>query len=551
MAIPFKSLRYPTRGRDEMHRWGFQIQRDIESKDEGLVWAPVSRDIPSMMRQMGLLEGLTNLSTSRNLEILPTFTAIQVGNLDTTTGAYGAADVEEGGINLKYGITSTLTFDFAYNPDFSQIESDRPQIEVNQRFPLFYPELRPFFLEGQEVFNVPGHVTLVHTRTIVDPRYGAKLTGKLGKSTLGLLVANDEGPGNVTDASDPALDETAQFFLGRFRYDLYSESHIGVIFTDRAFLDSSSRVGGVDAVFRIGQTYRSSVRFNYADHRDGSGVRRTGNLLDVSFLKQGRNLSYTVFHHSIDPDFRTDVGFVRRVDQKNTSANIAYRWWPESWIINWGPRFQVDRDYDHGGVLQDQGMSAGLNMQFAHNINLNTNYNRDMERYGGIDFWKTRYSLNGRIGTSRRISIGGGFNNGDQIRFVTNPFLGTSGGYDLSVDLRPFSRLQSSINLDTTRFVDPRADAEVFDVQIFRSLTTYQFSDRFLVRNILEYNTFDKTVLANLLLTYRVNAGTVFYVGYDDHYRQAEKIDPLLFLSTEYWRTNRAIFTKLQYLFRY
>jgi hypothetical protein len=411
--------------------------------------------------------------------------------------------------------------------------------------------LRPFFLEGQEVFNVPGHVTLVHTRTIVDPRYGAKLTGKLGKSTLGLLVANDEGPGNVSDATDPAFEQTAQFFLGRFRYDLYSESHIGMIFTDREFLDSSSRVGGVDAVFRIGQNYRTSFRFNHSDHRDGTGVRRTGNIIDVSFLKQGRHLSYTVFHHAIDPDFRTDGGFVRRVDENNTSANISYRWWPESWIINWGPRFQVDRNYDHNGGVQDQGIGTGLNIQFAHNIYVNTNYNRDMERYAGIDFWKTRYSLNGRIGTSRRISIGGGFNNGDQIRFVTNPFLGASGGYDLTVNLRPFSRLQSSINLDTSRFIDPRIDAEVFDVKIFRSLTTYQFTDRFLIRNILEYNTYDKAVLANLLCTYRVNAGTVFYVGYDDHYRQGEKIDPLLFPTTAYWRTNRAIFTKLQYLFRY
>ena len=106
-------------------------------------------------------------------------------------------------MNLKYGVTSNLTFDFTYNPDFSQIESDRQQIEVNQRFPVLYPELRPFFLEGQEIFRIAGPVTFIHTRTIVDPRYGAKLSGKIGKTTIGLLVANDEAPGGSTTGRIP------------------------------------------------------------------------------------------------------------------------------------------------------------------------------------------------------------------------------------------------------------------------------------------------------------------------------------------------------------
>ena len=208
MAIPFKSLRYPSTG-GAPHRWGFQIARSIRGKDEAVVWAPVSRDVSGFLPQMGLLDGLSNLSTSRNLEILPTFTAVQVGSLNTTTGGFGEARQPEGGINLKYGVTSNLTLGFTYNPDFSQIESDRPQIEVNRRFPLFFSELRPFFLEGQEVFDVAGPVNFVHTRTIVDPRFGGKLTGKAGRTTLGVLVANDEAPGKVDDPTDRAFGQTA------------------------------------------------------------------------------------------------------------------------------------------------------------------------------------------------------------------------------------------------------------------------------------------------------------------------------------------------------
>ena len=119
------------------------------------------------------------------------------------------------------------------------------------------------------------------------------------------------------------------------------------------------------------------------------------------------------------------------------------------------------------------------------------------------------------------------------------------------INLRPYSRLRSNINIEMSRLTDPRVNEEVFDVKIFRALTTYQFSERLLLRNIMEYNTFDKTLAANVLFTYRVNAGTVFFVGYDDHYQQGNRIDDTRFPTTALQRTNRAFFTKLQYLFRY
>ena len=196
-------------------------------------------------------------------------------------------------------------------------------------------------------------------------------------------------------------------------------------------------------------------------------------------------------------------------------------------------------------------MGIGLNAQFAKNINLNVNVNRNMERFGGINFWKNRYAFGGFVNTSRRFGFGGFFGMGDEVRYISNPFLGDGRNWNAFMNLRPVSRLQSEINLTTSDFFDPRVNVELFDVKIFRARTTYQFTERFLVRNILEYNTFDNTVAGNLLLTYRLNAGTVFYVGYDDHYRQEDRINELLFPTSELRRTNRAIFSKLQYLFRY
>ena len=555
MAIPFKSLRYPPRRRDTPHRWGFQIVREMKGKDqENVVWAPMSRDVAGFMTQMGVLEGMTNLSTSRNIEILPTFTAIQFGSLDETNTDFVNLDTEpEGGVNAKYGVTSNLTADFTLNPDFSQIESDRPQIEVNRRFPLFFAELRPFFVEGAEIFDMPGPVTFVHTRTIVDPLYGTKLTGKVGRTSVGLLAANDEAPGNVDDPTDPVFGKSAQTFIGRVKYDLYAESHIGAIVTNREFQDSHSRLMGFDGNFRLSPSRSMSFRAVGTRHRDLDGLERDGHVLDAGIRENGRNLDWSVSAFQISPDFETDVGFVRRTDQRRTSGNISYRWWPESWIINWGPRFNYARNWNYDDILEDEDARLGLNVSFTGNIRVNASVSRDMERFGGIDFFKNEYSFGGGVNTSRALQVSMNFSQGDQIFFdATDPFLGRGTRARFNVTLRPVSRLRSQISVNTSRLTDPRnGDAEIFDVKIVRAFSAYQFSDRLLLRNITEYNTFDGALDLNLLLTYRVNGGTVFFFGYDDHYQQEDTIDDTLFFSSDFRRTNRAVFTKLQYLFRY
>ena len=550
LAIPFKSLRYPSRQAGAAHRWGFQIQRDIESKGESVVWSPVLRNVASFLGQMGTLDGLANLSTSRNLEILPTFTAVRSDALDTTSGAVSVDKQPEVGLNVKYGVTSNLTADFTVNPDFSQIESDRQQIQVNQRFPLFYAELRPFFLEGQEIFNVPGPVTFIHTRTIVDPQAGTKLTGKVGKTTLGVMLANDAAPGNVDDPNNAAFGKTAQFLFGRVRYDLYSESHLGVVFTDREFLDRYSRAGGFDGRFRIGTTHRLDVLTVFSDQRDETGARRTGNIYNLSFQKEGRGLTYSVSSSGVDPDFRTDAGFVRRTNVRQSFAGVSYRWYPEHLILSWGPRVNYGRNYNYARVLQDEDFSVGGNIMFARNINIGGNYARAMERYLGVKFRKTRYAVMTNVNTSRRFGFGVFFNTGDEIRYVENPFLGEGTNLNFNLSLRPFSRLDSQLSLNTTNFVQPRTGEELYNARILRSVTTYQFTNRLSLRNITERNTYDKTFAANVLAMYRVNAGTVFFVGYDDRYRRGDAVNSELFPTTELRRTNRAIFTKLQFLFR-
>jgi hypothetical protein len=391
----------------------------------------------------------------------------------------------------------------------------------------------------------------VQTRRIVDPRYGAKLTGKLGaRTSIGLLLADDEAPGNVDDALNPVLGNRATNIIGRLKYDVYRNSHVGFIFTDREFLDGYSRMVGADTSLRLGQTHNFGFRVFAADQVDLNGVRKRGWSPTAAIMKTGRNLRYSFISNSLSPDFANQLSFVQRTDQISHMSNVSYRWWPESWILNWGPGFRYNRLHDFDWILQNVDAGPNVNFVFANNITLDASVNRDMERYRDIEFHKTRYSISGSVNTNRRILFSGSFGDGDQIRFIADPYLGRLLDYGATVTLRPSSRLQSVIKLDGNRFTDPRTDTLAFDIKILRIQTTYQFTDRLLIRNIMERNTFDETLFANLLVTYRVNSGTVFYVGYDDRYQGGSAIDPVRYQDGGLQRTNRTFFTKLQYLYR-
>ena len=322
-------------------------------------------------------------------------------------------------------LTSNLTATFTFNPDFSQIESDVAQIDVNQRFPLFFPELRPFFLEGQEIFQFTSPHRWVNSRTIVDPRFGAKLTGKLGDLTLGFLAADDEAPGNLDDRSDPAYGQTAQVFIARARYDLYAQSHIGALVTDREFMDGYSRAVGIDGQFRLSQVARFNVIVFETLNKDLEGRETSGYMWGTFFQRNGRNFRFSSFNCSDHEDLATGVGFISRTNAIRSNSNASYRWWPEGWLINWGPRVRYLRLYDHDLILEDETVETGLDFTFARSVTAGAGVERSMERFAGIDFWKTRFTSTANVATSRRVSVGGNVSWGDQILFSNvDPFLG-------------------------------------------------------------------------------------------------------------------------------
>ncbi|HEX8921427.1 MAG TPA: DUF5916 domain-containing protein, partial [Pyrinomonadaceae bacterium] len=307
VAIPFKSLRYAA-GTDKL--WGVHFFREIKRfNGEVDSWMPISRDISGTLNQEGHLKTPEGISSAHTLEIIPSLTLSETGKrvatippsvLDANPALLDPGRLVnqpvsvDPGLTMKYGITPTVTLDFTLNPDFAQVEADQTVVTANQRFPIFFAEKRPFFLEGIDIFQTP--LTAVHTRAIVDPDVAVKLTGKVNRNTFGLLLASDNAPGNFTgderlDPNNaPFLDKNAYIGVLRFKHDVGKESSIGMIATTYNFIQEHNQLGGIDGRFRLSpqtvvnfQLLGTTSRHKFFDPDLGHSIYRTGNALGYYF----------------------------------------------------------------------------------------------------------------------------------------------------------------------------------------------------------------------------------------------------------------------------
>ena len=358
VAIPFKSLRYVA-GRDKL--WGVQVFRNIvRLNSENDSWMPLSRDNASILAQAGHITGLEGISTERTIELIPSLTVSETGrNVRSLTPPAGVPDpgrivnepIEfEPGLTAKFGISPTATLDLALNPDFAQVEADQLVVTTNQRFPIFFAEKRPFFLEGIDIFQTP--LLVVHTRSIVDPDVAIKFSGKQGRNTFGIMVASDNGPGNLSKddrgalftcldrrAINPAVvcnnerfvDKNAYVGVLRLKRDFgKGDNTIGMIATTYNFIEKHNQLFGIDGKYRVDpktffsfQVLGTTSRNFFFDPVVGDDAYRTGNgfayagTYDVS----GKNFGWQLYGEGFTRDYRSDVGFFGRT---NTNFNSAY-----------------------------------------------------------------------------------------------------------------------------------------------------------------------------------------------------------------------------------
>ena len=411
-AIPFKSLRYEA-GKNKM--WGLQIYRRVKYKNnEYNSWMPHDRRINGYLNQAAKISGLDGIETTRHLEINPSFTVSQTGRRSRFTFNNSPAGrfVNDGvkgdfGMTAKFGLTPTTTLDFAYNPDFAQVEADAPISTANLRFPVFFPEKRPFFLERIDIFQ--SGLNVVNTRAIVDPDIAAKLTGRMGKNTFGLLYASDNGTeGNLlkddreqlrrclaarTDLSqlcenERIFDKNADIGVLRFKRDIGREHSLGMFATTYNFVDNHNHTAGIDGRFKLNpktvaefQVLGTHTRSYFYNPELDRSQYRTGNGLGYrAYLEnRGRNLYMNFVAQGRSRDYRADVGFTNRTDTNYVGSYIQYetdrdakraivskRVWNETNIsFDWKGRSQYFITNTRGQLALQRQTYIGANYQYG------------------------------------------------------------------------------------------------------------------------------------------------------------------------------------------
>jgi hypothetical protein len=417
IAIPFKSIRYEA-GKGKL--WGAHFFRRIQRFNRELSsWMPFSRSIDSNMSQAGHLGGLEGISTERTLELIPSLTLSQNGKFVNTFGVLPgtlAAASDPGrivnepirfdpGLTAKFTPSSALTLDLAINPDFAQVEADQLVVTANQRFPIFFPEKRPFFLEGIDIFQTP--ITAVHTRAIVDPDVAVKLSGKKGRNTFGLMVASDNGPGTFVgdERLNPGnfrfLDKNAQIGVLRLKRDVGKENSIGMIATTYNFIEKHNDVLGIDGRFRLDkqttwtfQALGTTSRNHFFDADDGFSRYRTGNGLGymTAYNVSGRNWGWELYAEGFTKDYRADVGFFQRTNSNFNSFYLRYNSdpKPKKTLISYHLHQFTHVDYDWQGRLYGYETELVFELTLPRSSYFGAFYEPAYERLFDHEFGPTR-----------------------------------------------------------------------------------------------------------------------------------------------------------------
>jgi len=469
----------------------------------------------------------------------------------------------DGGITAKYAIASTVTLDGTLNPDFSQVESDSFQFEVNQRYPIFYSEKRPFFMEGMGTFNLAGvggdanMMTAVHTRRIVDPQFGIKVTGTAGKVTFGTLSSSDQAPGN-TDRSDPLFEKKKYFNIARVLYSLGKGAYIGGLATDTELGAGHNRVAAGDLNLFLGSHQQLSATAIATYSRDPGGFNlRKGMAGQVSYSYSTKKRTLLTQFEHYDKDFQMDTAFYNRT---GITANWTYyseNLYPDEkrypWLKKISPFVWIHAARDRTQKGNEYWLLGGIRFTFTRQGYLRLDYGKGKEAWASQLFDTHLIRVMGNVQLYKWLYFGGNAGIGRSIFYDPEfPFSGNGKNFNVEATIQPGSKLSQTLSYDRALFSRASDGSRVYTVDIVNAKTTYQFNRRFSVRAIERYDSSRKRVLMDFLASYEPVPGTVAYAGYGALFDRQEW-DGTEFKpgQGEYLNTQRGVFLKVSYLYRF
>lgn len=548
IRIPLKSLRF-TAG--AVVRMAVLFERTVSRrKEHGSFPVMDPKRGYAFLPQMAVLE-YPGLRGGFLLELLPALTHAR--RAERLQGAWAEPPPKtELSLTAKVGLTPSLVLDATLNPDFSQVEADAGQVDANLRYNLFFAEKRPFFQEGSESFNTGGTAsgplsTLVHTRTIVDPEHGAKLSGKLGpRDTIAVLEARDKAADGGPDAG---------FAVLRYKRGLAEDSYLGAFATRRAQGPQENLVAGPDGQLRLGPA--STLAFHaFGSRTEGAQglAPRRGRALGLEYQLDSSRLGAQVAVHDLDRDFRTDVGYLTRTGLTSLAASLTPRFYPgRAWLRRIDPTFSYARLRDHDSGLREHAATVGFTAYSQGNTTLGLFADDATEVYLGRVFQTSGWRLNVSSQVDKRLSLKAALRAGQSVRYSEDPFQARGTDASASAVLQPTENLNLALNWSHADLRRQDDGSRVFDGHISRARLTYQVNAHLFFRVITEYNAFRRQRLTDLLASFTYIPGTVVFLGYGNlQRRQAWDELERQNRDSDRWQSfQRGLFFKASYLWRY
>ena len=598
IAIQFRSLRFPAAGRD----WGVVLARNLPRNSESDFWPRVSPSVSGVLTQEGSLQGIEGVTGSHNIQLNPYVLGQNLhvlDQLDPNNPYFSTRNAEATfGGEAKAVWRDSIVFDATFNPDFSDVESDQPQFTVDQRYPVYFPELRPFFLENASYFATP--LTLLYTRNIIRPDWGLRVTGKTGRTNIGLLAIDDRQPGRTVPPGDPLHDNKAGFYVGRLSRDVGNGSNFGLIFTDEEFGGGWNRIGGADLTWRAGKHWTVLAQMvESSTHESQSDSAATifpsgysaGPASDVQVTRSGHAFNLFDEYQDISGGFETLPGFLRTSNIRSNHLHGNYQWYPKKSLVqSFGLELSQQFAFDHQGnrvfryttfdpfwllprsivlapVFGQNSDTVGP--QNGYPLPANRNFSENFAGFVGRGQPWSQLSFNLTLLRSGNVNynpVAG-----------SNPFLMDQQTVQAIIGINPLRQL----TVDNTWLFDRNksiSDGQlVYQTQVFRTKLNYQFTRAWSARIIAEYDTTlanpletslqrTKQIQTQALLTWLPHPGTVIYAGWNNDLqnynhtlctlqptatRQCDPAQPILPRGPGYLNDGRQFFLKASYLFRF
>jgi len=599
IRIPFKSLRFAG---GTVQTWGINVLRRVQHSGYQDSWAPVVRASASFMNQSGWLDSLTDLHRGLVLNLTPVVTDrlngdMTGGGYHYATGRAGVGEIQLG-LDAHFGVTPNLSLDGTVKPDFSQVEADVGQVTLNQRFALFYPEKRPFFLDGLELLDTPNQ--LIYTRRIVSPDAGAKVAGKVGPWTIATIVSSDS-------TSESATGSHPLFGITRLRYDLGPTSNLGLVGTTKEDGDQFSRLAGADVHIVHSSLYYVELQGVASWLRDSTGFHR-GTLTQATWDRTGRNWGFHLNGTGVAPDFDAAAGFVNRTGIVNLSYfNRFTGYGGRGALLETVSSFQtISRIWSYDGFGRKSAIEGNESVSLQGTLRgwwqPNVSLTRNFFRFDG-----TSIGLNGNSYGSYRVratkvptdtstipfaipaplndlfTVGAGLTTPTWRQFTGTVSVGYGAGANFAeaargtgtslsaaVDLRPTPALR--ISAQYSRLTIRRRDGSWFSTEdIPRLKLEYQATRSIFFRVVGQYTSVSSDALrdpttgnpiviggsvvgdstsnqlrVDWLFSYRPGPGTLIYVGYG---ASCSEFDAGCAVGRQRARSDDGFFAKLSYLF--